>query len=192
MIKVNLLREPAIRTRKSVVAPTTSPVGWLALAVLAAVGVILAGAWLYLHSQIETLSGSRDALRVENMRLQELRKQIDRFEAMKRERQSRIDIIEQLKTNQTGPVLLLNHVLRSIPTRAALWLTALDQKGDQVRISGLTVSGETIPDFMSNLSATGLFRTVDLELYEDQLKDPAKFTLLCISNQGNRAQAPME
>jgi len=192
MIKVNLLREPAVRTRKSVTTRTTSPMGWLALAVLAAVSVILAGAWLYLQSQIATLSGSRDQLRVENMRLQELRKQIERFEVMKRERQSRIDIIEQLKTNQTGPVLLLNHVLRSIPTRAALWLTSLDQKGDQVRISGLTVSGETIPDFMSNLSATGFFRTVDLELYEDQQKEPAKFTLLCISDTKNRVQAPME
>ncbi len=192
MIKVNLLREPTIRIHKSVVTPTTSPTGWLALAVLALVAVVLAGTWYYLQSQIDELSGSRDKLRVENMRLQELRKQIDRFEKMKQERQSRIDIIEQLKTNQTGPVLLLNHVLHSIPTSAALWLTALDQKGDQVRITGFTVSGETIPDFMSNLSATGFFRTVDLELYEDQEKEPAKFTLLCVSNHKSGGQAPME
>jgi Tfp pilus assembly protein PilN len=74
----------------------------------------------------------------------------------------------------------LNHIVHSIPTGSALWLTSLDQKGDQIRISGLTVRGETIPDFMSNLSATGFFKTVDLELYEDQQKDAAKFTLVCV------------
>jgi Tfp pilus assembly protein PilN len=146
------------------------------------------GGWYYLHSQIGNLTGSRDKLRVENTRLQELRKQIDEYEKMKRERQSRIDIIEQLKVNQTGPVLLLNHVIQSIPTNAALWLTSLDQKGDQIRISGFTLRGESIPDFMSNLSATGFFRTVDLELYEDQLKEAAKFTLLCVSERKTRTE----
>jgi Tfp pilus assembly protein PilN len=192
MIKVNLLREQTVRTRKSAVRPTASPMGFLALGVLLFVAVGLGAAWYYLHSQVVELTGSRDNLRVANARLQGLRAQIDQYENMKRERQSRIDIIEQLKTNQTGPVLLLNHVLHSIPTSAALWLTSLDQKGDQVRITGFTVNGASIPDFMSNLSGTGFFRTVDLELYEDQEKEPAKFTLLCISDRRSGGKAPTE
>jgi len=181
MIKVNLLRDQTVRTRKTAVTPTATPLGWVMLAVMALVFAGLGVAWYYLNGQIAELSGSRDRLRVESNRLQQVRKQIEEYEAMRRERQSRIDIIEQLKANQTGPVLLLNHVLHCIPTSAAVWLTSLEQKGDQVRITGFTVRGETVPDFMSNLSATGFFRSVDLELYEDQDQQAAKFTLLCVN-----------
>lgn len=192
MIKVNLLREHTVRTRKTVVKPTTSPLGLIALAALLVLGLGLGATWYYLRSQITELTSSRNKLLVESNRLQELRKQIDYFEKMRRERQSRIDIIDQLKNNQTGPVLLLNHVLHSIPANTALWLTSLEQKGDQVRITGFTVSGETIPDFMSNLSTAGVFKTVDLELYEDQDKDAAKFTLLCVSDRKSEGKTPTE
>jgi Tfp pilus assembly protein PilN len=181
MIKVNLLRDHTVATRHIAVTPTASPLGWMMLGVLAVVLAGLWGTWSYLHRQVVELSATRDRLGVENNRLQGLRKQIDRFEAMKREHQSRIDILRQLKGNQTGPVLLLNHVIHSIPAGAVLWLTSLDQQGDKVRITGFTARGETIPDFMSNLSGSDLFKTVDLELYEDQQKDAAKFTLVCVS-----------
>jgi len=183
MIKVNLLRDQAAKTRKTAVKPTASPMGLLAVAVLAAVALGAGGTWYYLNSQIVRLTGARDRLRVEEARLKELRKQIEQYEKMKQEKQSRVDIIEQLRANQKGPVTLLSQVIRSIPTSAAFWLTSMEQKGEQIRIMGFTVRGETIPDFMSNLAATGYFKTVDLELYEDQEKEAAKFTLLCVSEQ---------
>jgi Tfp pilus assembly protein PilN len=181
MIKVNLLRDQTVQPRKVSAAPATSPMGWLMLAALVLVLAGLGGTWFYLQKQIEDLSASRGRLTAEETRLQGLKKQIDQFEKMKRERMNRIDIIKQLKVNQTGPVLLMNHLIRSIPTGAVLWLTNLEQKGDQVRITGFTARGETIPDFMSNLSATGYFKSVDLELYEDQQKEAARFTLVCVS-----------
>jgi type IV pilus assembly protein PilN len=181
MIKVNLLRDHTVQARKVTAKPSTSHFGLLMLAMLLLVGLGLGAAWYHLHAQMVTLTSSRDLLRLEAARLQELRKQIDQFEKMKTERQSRIDVIEQLKTNQKGPVLLLNHVIHSIPTSAALWLTDIEQKGDQIRITGFTVRGDTIPDFMSNLSATGFFKSVDLELYEDQHTDSARFALVCVA-----------
>jgi Tfp pilus assembly protein PilN len=180
MIKVNLLRDQTAQPRKTIARPSASPVGLLMLAMLVLVGAGLGTAWYCLHNQMVILTSSRDRLRLESARLQGLKKQIDQFEKMKAERQSRIKVIEQLKANQTGPVLLLNHVIHSIPTSAALWLTGLEQKGDQVRITGFTARGETIPDFMSNLNATGFFKSVDLELYEDQQKDAARFALVCV------------
>ncbi len=181
MIKVNLVRDQTIKTRHIVAAPKASPLGWMMLAALVIVFASLGGSWYYLQKQISELTVKRDRLAVENRRLQELRKQIDQYDKLRRERQNRIDVINQLKENQTGPVMLLNSVIRSIPVGAVLWLTSIEQKGTQVRIIGFTERGETIPDFLSNLSATGYFKTVDLELYEDQQKEAAKFTLVCVS-----------
>ncbi len=181
MIKVNLLKDHSVHTRSPLTISKPTPLGLMTLLSLVLAVVAVGAAWYYLRSQVTNLTESRDRLRVESNRLKALNKQIEQFDKMKKERQSRIELIEQLQSNQTGPVYLLNHVIHSIPTSAALWLNALEQKGDQIRISGFTVRGETIPDFMSNLSATGFFKTVDLELYEDQQKDAAaKFTLLCV------------
>ncbi len=115
-----------------------------------------------------------------------LRKEIEKFEKIKQQRQSRIDVIEQLKTNQTGPVLLLSKVIQSIPRDGVLWLTSLTQRAETIKIIGYTQHTEVIPDFMRNLMTCGIFQSVDLELIEAQ-KDASKFSLICIS--GKKPQA---
>jgi len=73
----------------------------------------------------------------------------------------RIRIIERLKENQTGPVLLLNHVLQSIPTDAAIWLTNLEQKGGAGRVQ----SFNGYPDF--HPTRIGEFNPVAHQVRED-------------------------
>jgi Tfp pilus assembly protein PilN len=188
MIKVNLIAENTSRGRKVIsVTPTVSRMGliYTAVLVLAAVGV--ASYWYTLDRQITTLTGMRDRLKAEDLRLQGLKKKLTQYETMKQIRQSRIDVIEKLKESQTGPVLLLNHVIASIPTNAELWLTALDQKGDRVQIAGYTANSERLPDFMSNLSHAGVFRSVELEVMQED-KDAAKFSLVCLTAQKSRGE----
>jgi type IV pilus assembly protein PilN len=186
MIKVNLLKDHATRGRKSFAAPKSSRVGLIILAM----GVLVAGvmgAWTYyINQQIQTGTERRETLRREEARLQALKMEIAQFEKLKQSRQSRIDVIEQLKANQTGPVLLLNKVLQSIPRDGALWLSSMTQKADSIKIIGFTQHPEVIPDFMSNLMKCGIFQSVDLELIESQ-KDASKFSLICIS--GKKPQA---
>jgi Tfp pilus assembly protein PilN len=188
MIKVNLLKDKTVPSRIVTIKPQATPLGWVILAVMVCVAGGLWSARYYMQQKVEDLTGTRNRLNLENIRKQDLRKQIDKYEKMRQESRSRIEIIEQLKTKQTGPVILLNQIIQSIPTSASVWLTGLEEKGDQVRITGFTVRGETIPDFMSNLSASGFFKTVDLELYEDQQKEAAKFTLVCVSAPRKRTE----
>lgn len=186
MIKVNLLKDQATRVRKNFATPSVSRVGliFLAIAVLVAGAM---GAWtFYVNQQIKTGTERRENLRREEARLQALKQEIAQFEKLKQSRQSRIDVIEKLKANQTGPVLLLNKILQSIPRDGSLWLTSLTQKTDTIKIIGYTQHTEVIPDFMSNLMTCGIFQSVDLELIENQ-KDASKFSLICIS--GKKPQA---
>jgi type IV pilus assembly protein PilN len=186
MIKVNLLKDQTTRVRKNFSKPKVSRVGliFLAIAILAA-GVM--GSWTYyVHQQIQAGTERRENLRREEARLQALKMEIAQFEKLKQLRQSRIDVIEKLKANQTGPVLLLNKVLQSIPRDGSLWLTALTQKTDTIKIVGYTQHTEVLPDFISNLMTCGIFQSVDLETIESQ-KDASKFSLVCIS--GKKPQA---
>ena len=96
-------------------------------------------------------------------------------------------MIERLKESQSGPVLLMNNVIQSIPRSSALWLTSMDQKGDRIQITGFTKHSEVIPDLLTNLSASGYFENVDLELLEDP-KDTAKFQLVCTAKHSSPAE----
>ena len=180
MIKVNLLIDQTARVRKTFVKPTVSRIGLLFLAIfLLAAGAM--GAWTYyINRQVAMGTEKREKLRREEARLKVLKKEIAKFDKLKKQRQSRIDVIERLKENQTGPVLLLNTVIQCIPRNGVLWLTSLTQKSDRVKIVGFTQNTEVIPDLMSNLTASGIFKTVDLEQIESQ-KDASRFSLLCTS-----------
>jgi len=182
MIKVNLLRDQSAKkvSRKKGVFPTFSRIGFLMI-----VGLVLIvgglGAWWYsLTREITQLTETRERLRIEFARLQDLKKQIIVYENLKKLQESRIQVIEDLKEAQTGPVLLLNKVIQSIPRDSGIWLTALDQKGDRVIIVGYTRRAEYLPDFMTNLSATRFFKTVELEIIQDD-RDASKFSLICVA-----------
>lgn len=180
MIKVNLLRDQTARVRRTFTGPTISPTGliFFSIFLLTFAGM---GTWCYyVKQQIKTGTEKRTRLRVEEARLQSLQKEIGKFEKLKQMRQSRIDVIEKLKENQTGPVLLLNTVIQSIPQDGIMWLTNLTQKDDRIKLVGYTQNTDVIPDFMSNLTATGYFKAVDLELIESQ-KEASKFSLVCTS-----------
>ncbi len=180
MIKVNLLRDHTVRARKTLVKPTVSRIELIFVAIfLLAAGIM--GAWsFYVHQQVNAGIEKRKRLRIEEARLQALQKEIGKFEKLKQLRQSRIDVIEKLKAQQTGPVLLLNTIIHSIPEDGVVWLTSLTQKENSIKIIGYTQHTELIPDLMSNLASSGIFKSVDLESIESQ-KDASKFSLLCTS-----------
>ncbi|PYV00720.1 MAG: hypothetical protein DMG10_19960 [Acidobacteria bacterium] len=180
MIKVNLLRDQTAHIKKAAVTvkPEVSRTGLIVFAIMGVTVLGLGGYWYYLDGEIKRFTGTRNTLKAENERLQALKKEVEKFEKLKKLRQSRIEIIEKLRDSQTGPVLLLNHVIQSVPRERALWLTSVDQKGDHVQVVGYAFASETIPDFMTNLSRTGFFNSVDLELMEEE-RDATRFSLTC-------------
>ena len=182
MIKVNLLKDPTARSHRTYVKPKMSRTGpaLVAFVVLVAVGM---GSWyFYKNNQKNKLTDTKHELMAQESRLQPYKDELARYEKEQLETQNRIKVIEQLKEKQTGPVLLMNHVLHSIPRNRLLWLTSLNQNDDRVQVVGYSQQIEAIPDFMTNLSKTGYFQNVDLVMIESQ-KDASKFSLLCTSAQ---------
>jgi Tfp pilus assembly protein PilN len=192
MIKVNLITDHTYRARKVAVRPSVSRIGLIFAAVLLLTLASLAGFWYMLDREVGTLTSTRDRLKVESARLQELKKKLVEYEKLKSLRQSRIDVIERLKDSQTGPVLLLNGVIKSIPRNGELWLTTVDQKGDRIQIAGMAVRSDVLPDFMSNLAATGLFKSVELEVLQEDKETTAKFSLVCTTARKTQPQPQAE
>jgi Tfp pilus assembly protein PilN len=187
MIKVNLLRDHTVRARKTFATPKVTPIGliFLAIFVLAAIAI---GTWtVYINQQIAKDTKNRNNLRIEDARLKAIEGENAKYSKTKHELERRIAVIEKLKEDQSGPVLLLNTVIRSIPPNADLWITSLTQKTESIKIVGYTPQAEKIPDLMNNLVASGIFAGVDLELIERN-NDISKFSLLCTSTKKPQAE----
>jgi len=132
---------------------------------LTALGV----AWWYwsLRRDAANLTEQTVAAEQETARLRTLIVQVNQFEERKAQLQQRVALIEQLRRGQSGPVHLLDEVSRSVPEM--LWLTQLEQKGDNVTIDGRCTSLTSLSDFVDNLAKSGWFKK-PVEIADSQVE----------------------
>jgi Tfp pilus assembly protein PilN len=95
----------------------------------------------------------------------------------------RVDVIDQLRAGQAGPVNLLNMIGDTINGTEAVWLNNLKDTGGNVDIEGTALSTDAVANLIQNLQKTGYFRNIEIkETYQDeQVKDMQafQFTLTC-------------
>ncbi len=183
MIKVNLLKEPkaeaaTVQPARSLI-PEVNRMGLLAaLLILVCFGAI-GWTWWYANHQKELAMQEMAANQAELDRLQALRKLSDSLEKQKKELDARIGIIEKLKSNQTGPVRLLNVLIAALPEEPSLWFELLTQKDNQIHLEGYALSAEIIPEFIAKLKGSGYFENIDIEYYTEEAQ-AVKFSLNCV------------
>ena len=185
MIRINLLsvEKPIAATASSGpkfslnLSDKAGPIA--ALFVLAGCSGYIALDYLNLQQQDAALHQELIAARAEKARLQPILREVERFEAQKRDLQQRVNLIEELRQNQVGPVHLLDQISRSMPDR--LWLTDMKQTGNDVTLDGKTSTLSSLADFVANLEASGYFaKPVEITNSEEEKSndtDLIKFTV---------------
>ena len=90
----------------------------------------------------------------EQTRLQSILRDVTAFDQQRDALQQRVALIEQLRGGQSIPVQLLDEVSKSMPDM--LWLTDLEQKGNDVTIQGQSTTLISLSDFVGNLGNSKL------------------------------------
>ena len=155
MIRINLLAE-----RRSVKAVSKgfqagqkiTVIGSLLL-VLTLVGV----GWRYWaigQQEAQVAREVADAQR-EELRLAEILKQVQAFEARKQQLQQRVALIDELRKGQTAPVHMVDQISRALPDMT--WLTGLRQEGYTLTLQGRCLTLTSLSDFVGNLEASRYF-----------------------------------
>lgn len=151
--------------------------------VVAVVAVLNFGYWHRLDSQSKTIATQMQAAEQRNRELSDVKaKYMERqkeADAYKR----RVDVIDQLRTAQTGPVNLLAMLGQTVNETEAVWLKKMDDTGAAVTLDGTALSTDAVANLIGNLQKTGFFKTVEIkETYQDDaIKDMQafQFTLTC-------------
>lgn len=179
MIRINLIgREPA-RPKRRRAMPEITLGGSENLPFVAAVLVtlLLIGAgWWYQSRQLSRLQSRLAQVQAERQELADTVAKVETFEERKALINQKLDVIVQLKRQQTGPVLMLDQISRLLPD--SLWLTMLEARQGGVSIQGSALSNVAIADFVSNLNNSPYFTDVELRLTEDT-GDAFRFQLNC-------------
>lgn len=158
MIKINLLEVERERRPR---APTGEPPTTLMAVVILGVSV---GAFVFYYfakqNQISTL---QEDVREKQLRKKELEPYIKRVEELDKRRSDlakRNHAIEQLRSQRTIPVHILDEVSRALPEY--LWLTNLIMRAEVLSIDGQTLQEQAIPTFMKALDASEFIGTCRL------------------------------
>ncbi len=180
MIKINLLVEA--RADKVAKAPLIS-LGTANLNNYILLGtLILAIGWVGMrYWQLSTrLSDVKSEVAVNQREYDRLKPIIEEVEAYKKknaELRHKIEVIEQLKANQFGPVRLMDEVSKALPD--LLWLTDLGVSGPAISVRGQALNENAVANFIANLGASPFFSEPVLKIMSQTETGVFNFDLSC-------------
>mgnify|MGYP001547978382 CR=1 FL=1 len=165
MIKINLVAEtpaaasaPAERPQFSLGAKQ----GDIILLIVLAISLIVVGTqWYLLTSKRSELQEVERERRRERDELLVYIKKVEELEARREALRHKINVINELKRNQQGPVRILDEVSRALPE--LVWLTQLKLKGNNVEVAGAAMDENAVANYISNLDASPFFNEPNLK-----------------------------
>jgi type IV pilus assembly protein PilN len=177
MLKINLLPirqlKKRAKARNQLIA--TFMVFLSVLAILALVGVM----------QTSRISGLKDDIADKTREKKSFDKVVKELAALEQKRldlNTKIDIINKLKTDSSLTVRVLDEVANLIDNNR-MWLTSLNQQGGKLILSGYALDNQTIAQFMDELkfkspyiSGVSLTNSSLSQVYGKDLK---QFSLTC-------------
>ena len=190
MIRINLLGSPKPKSKRGGAVPAVSlEMGEPGSPTLKIVMVLLlalaanSSYWLRLDKQKKSIASNMTTAEQDNRRLADVKAKY-----LERQRQAdaykrRVDVIDQLRAGQSGPVNLLNTIGDTINSTEAVWLNSMKDSGASVDIEGMALSTDAVAALIENLQKTGYFRNIEIkETYQDdnyKEMQAFQFTLTC-------------
>ena len=192
MIKINLLENSKGKNKRAGgggPAMPTMEMGDMGspklkvLVVLALAGLLNYGYWFRLDRQAKSIAAQMQAAEQKNRELSDVKARYMERQTQANNYKRRVDVIDQLRAAQAGPVNLLAMLGETINGTEAVWLRKMDASGPSVSLEGTALSADAVANLIANLQKTGFFKSVEIkETFQDeQIKDMQafQFTLTC-------------
>lgn len=124
-------------------------------------GAVVGGGWWLLEKN--KLSDRREQIatkQVEAQRLESIIKEVEGYQRQKDSLQRRIDLINQLKQNQKGPVKIMDRISQDLPD--LVWLDKMTMSGGLITLGGRGLNPNAIANFVEAIKKDPLFEEPDL------------------------------
>jgi type IV pilus assembly protein PilN len=190
MIRINLLGAQKGKNKRSAAsAAAVMEVGDVGspkvkvLVVLVLAALVNVGYWYQLDKEHRDIAAKMEVAMRKNAELADVKA---RYLERQREAENykrRVDVIDQLRAAQAGPVDLLNTVGQTVNNTEAVWLNSMKDQGASIDIDGMALSTDAVASLISNLQKTGHFTNIEIKetFQDDSYKEMQafNFTLTC-------------
>jgi Tfp pilus assembly protein PilN len=153
------------------------------LVVLVLAGVFNLGYWYRLDHQSKALEAKMKVAEQRNRELADVKARYMERQTQANNYKRRVDVIDQLRSGQAGPVNLMAMMGETVNSTEAVWLSKMEDAGASVNLEGTALSADAVANLIANLQKTGYFKNVEIkETFQDeQIKDMQafQFTLTC-------------
>ena len=165
MIKINLAREGRA-VRGAGAAPVAAAgvpavtggasLNNILVASLAILGLLAAaGYWFWQKSRRDSRLETVSQREGEAKKLESIIAEVEDYQRRKESLQNRIDLINELKANQKGPVRIMDQISKDLPD--LVWLDNMTIQGGQVSLSGRGLNPNAIALFIENIKKDPYF-----------------------------------
>jgi Tfp pilus assembly protein PilN len=156
------------------------------LVILVIVGLCNLGYWYRLDHLSKEISVKMKVAEQKNRELADVKARFLERQTQANNYKRRVDVIDGLRQNQTGPVNLLAMLGETVNNTEAVWLSKMDDTGPQVNLEGTALSTDAVANLIANLQKTGYFKTVEIkETFQDeQIKDMQAFQFILTCEKG--------
>ena len=186
MIKINLLPVRAAKKKES--AKQQLMIFVLALIVFVGLAFLV---YSYELIKIRTITQDNERSTKEIQRLKTIIGEIDNIKKLQDEVKKKLDILNRLRKEKTGPAIRLAKLSDATPEK--VWLTKYAENGASVAMSGIAFNEDLIAAFMRNLQASDEYVNVEL-LVSEQVDSSGvkakKFDISCILNPSKKEEPP--
>src|ERR1700752_2377366 len=173
MIRINLLGQTRPRAaRRPVDTGAALPLVFVGAG--AALGV-LALFLLYLswQKQLNDENTRIKQLQAQKADLEQVKQQVDTFEAQKKILTQRVQTIEQLQRDRTGAQELLDEIASTVSRTENLCLITMTRKGNSLSMEGAAASVNSVANFITALKRSGYFQKVEIKETKQDEKSTA-------------------
>jgi len=191
MIKINLLETAKGKNKRAGGAPAmpTMEMGDMGspklkvLVVLVVAGLCNLAYWYRLDHQSKAIAAQMKVAEQKNRELADVKARYMERQIQANNYKRRVDVIDQLRSGQAGPVNLLAMMGETVNKTEAVWLSKMEDGGASVNLEGTALSADAVANLIANLQKTGFFRNVEIKetFQDDAIKDMQafQFTLTC-------------
>jgi Tfp pilus assembly protein PilN len=158
LIRINLLTEAkaAAARKKAPILPTGAKLNNLLFIAGIAAGILYLGIMgLARLSTRRQLDEEITKARLEADRLKSIIEEVKGYEDKKKSLEDKINLINNLKTNQKGPVRLMDEISKALPD--LVWLTHIEVSGNQILMRGKTLAPTAVATYLENLKRSPFF-----------------------------------
>jgi type IV pilus assembly protein PilN len=167
LIKINLVREgravrgggaapamvPAVAAAQASAGANANNI--IIVVFLVAAAVVAGVYWFIMNGRLKDIQEQVTSKQAEAQKLEKIIKDVEDYQRRKDNLQKRIDLINQLKQNQKGPVRVMDRISQDLPD--LVWLDHMTLAGPNVSIAGRGLNPNAIANFVDNIKNDPMF-----------------------------------